>query len=79
MMEGRRLTFDIFGLLKDVLTMVDRETKSVWTHLEGKALQGPMKGTRLKMVPLPQMTWSEWKRSHPGTLVLSQDTPNRRL
>lgn len=29
----------------------------------------------MTMVPLPQMTWEEWKKSRPGTLLLSPDTP----
>ena len=27
------------------------------------------------MVPMPQMTWGEWKEANPTTLVLSPDTP----
>ena len=76
-MDGRSLTFEVFGLLQGVLTMIDRETSSVWTHLEGKAIRGTLQGKRLDMVPLPQMTWGEWKASHPDTLVLSPDTPFR--
>jgi len=55
--------------------MIDRETGSIWTHLDGKAIQGPMEGKRMNIVPLPQMTWGEWKKSRPDTLVLSPDTP----
>ena len=58
-----------------VLIMIDRETGSIWTHLDGKAIQGPMEGQRMTMIPLPQMTWEEWQVSRPDTLVLSQDTP----
>ena len=55
--------------------MIDRETGSIWTHLDGKAIQGPMTGKRMSIIPLPQMTWEEWKKSRPDTLVLSPDTP----
>ena len=55
--------------------MVDRETASVWTHLDGKALQGPLRGARMSYVPLSQITWGEWKATYPGSLVLSPDTP----
>ena len=55
--------------------MIDRETGSIWTHLDGKAIQGPLQGKRMTIVPLPQMTWEEWERSRPDTLVLSPDTP----
>ncbi len=75
MVDGRRLTFEVFGLKQAVLIMIDRETGSIWTHLDGKAIQGPMKGKRMTIVPLPQMTWGEWKKSRPDTLVLSPETP----
>ena len=69
------LTFEVFGLLKGVLSMRDRETSSVWTHLDGKAIDGELAGARLDMIPMPQMTWAEWREAHPDTLVLSRDTP----
>ena len=57
--------------------MKDRETGTIWTHLDGKAIAGPLAGKRLKIIPLPQMTWGEWKAAHRDTLVLSPDTPFR--
>ena len=55
--------------------MRDRETGTVWTHLDGDAVQGPLAGERLTIVPLPQMTWGEWKNEYPESLVLDPDTP----
>ena len=75
MVDGRTLTFEVFGLKQAVLIMIDRETGSIWTHLDGKAIEGQMTGKRMTIVPLPQMTWAEWKESRPDTLVLSPDTP----
>ena len=75
MLDGRPLTFEVFGLLQGVLAMIDRETGTVWTHLEGKAIQGPLEGKRLTIIPVPQMTWGEWRQSRPETTVLSPDTP----
>ena len=54
--------------------MKDLQTGSVWTHIGGEALRGPLSGTRLEMVPLMHITWDEWTRIHPDTLVLSDDT-----
>ena len=76
-LDGRHLTFETFGLLDGVFRMRDRETGTIWTHLDGKAIAGPLEGQRLKMVPLPQMTWGEWQADHTNTLVLSPDTPFR--
>ena len=42
--------------------------------MEGKAIAGPLEGQRLKMVPIPQARWGEWKSDYPDTLVLSTDT-----
>ena len=74
MVEGRTLTFEVFGLKQAVLIMIDRETGSIWTHLDGKAIQGTMEGKRMPMIPLPQMTWGGWRTSRPDTLILSPDT-----
>ena len=75
--DGQALTFDVFGLLQGVFTMVDRQTGSLWTHLDGHAIRGPLQGDRLTMVPAPQTTWGKWKEDYPNTLVLSPDTPFR--
>ena len=75
MVDGQALTFEVFGLLQDVFTMVDRETGTLWTHLDGKAIQGPLEGKRLTLIAVPHMTWGDWRASHPDTTVLSPDTP----
>ena len=75
MVDGQALTFEVFGLLQDVFTMVDRETRTLWTHLDGKAIQGPLEGKRLTLIAVPHMTWGDWRASHPDTTVLSPDTP----
>ena len=55
--------------------MVDRETGTVWTHLDGKAIQGSLEGSRMTMIAVLQMTWGAWMQSYPETMVLSPDTP----
>ena len=75
MVDGQHLTFDVLGLLDGVFQMKDRQTGTIWTHLDGKAIVGPMEGQRLTMVPIPQATWGQWKADHADTLVLSPDTP----
>ena len=47
MLDGLLFTFEVFGLHQGVLTMIDRETGTVWTHLDGKALRGPLDGSRM--------------------------------
>lgn len=50
--------------------MFDRETGTLWTQVDGKALRGPLLGSRLTEVPALQTTWKAWKKLHPDTLVL---------
>ena len=75
MVDGRHLTFETVGLLDGAFRMRDRETGTIWTHLDGKAIGGPLVGQRLKFIPSPHTTWGEWKADYPDTLVLSPDTP----
>lgn len=50
--------------------MRDVETGSEWAHLLGKAMAGPMKGTRLKPIITDMVTWGVWKQQYPETTVL---------
>ena len=54
--------------------MKDLQTGSIWSHLEGVGLRGPLTGTRMEIVPLVHATWEQWRSLHPDTLVLSEDT-----
>ena len=55
--------------------MADRQTGSVWTHLEGVALQGDLADARMPILPLIHTTWAEWTELHPDTTVLDNNTP----
>lgn len=73
--NGQPLSFGVSGLLynSDVL-LYDRESQSLWSQILGKAITGKYKGEGLRMLPLSHTTWSDWKRHHPATLVLSRNT-----
>ncbi len=77
--EGRALNFGVSGLLynSDVL-LYDRQTESLWSQLMHQAVAGPMKGTRLTMVPSMHTRWDVWREMHPQTRVLSTETGFRR-
>ena len=65
------LTFDFAeGLIKNNLLMVDRETRSVWSQLHGRAVSGPREGQPLQALPAIQSTWGFWKNRHPDTRVM---------
>ena len=56
------------------MVMADRQTNSVWSHLDGEAFEGPLAGTEMSFLPLIHTTWEEWQALHPETTVLSYDT-----
>ena len=65
------LTFDFAeGLIKNNLLMVDRETRSVWSQLHGRAVSGPREGQLLQTLPAIQSTWGFWRERHPDTRVM---------
>jgi hypothetical protein len=59
------------------LVMIDRETQSLWSHLLGEAMQGPLQGTELPMLPSELVTWEAWRREHPQTTVLNLSRTHR--
>ena len=72
--EGTRYNFSLFALYDAVMVMADDETGSVWAHLSGIALDGPLQGAQMEILPLIQTTWEHWKELHPNTLVLSNES-----
>jgi Protein of unknown function (DUF3179)/CarboxypepD_reg-like domain len=75
LINGEKSTFGISGLLfnSDVL-LYDRETMSLWSQLETKAVSGAMSGNLLTHLPSYHMTWQEWKNKFPKSLVLTRET-----
>lgn len=59
-------------LWKDALVMYDRETETLWSHFNAKAIHGPLQGMRLKPYPAIHTTWGQWKRLYPHSQVLSK-------
>jgi len=71
--EETVLDFGVSGKLwNGVLIMYDRGTDSLWTQLDGRALRGPLAGSRLEHFPSTFTTWSEWRALYPDTLVLEK-------
>ena len=73
--QDEELLFSPFGIYNGVLVMADRATQSVWTHLEGRSVQGTLAGEQLEILPLLHTTLGEWKQLHPETTILDPDTP----
>ncbi|MBI2856318.1 MAG: DUF3179 domain-containing protein [Chloroflexi bacterium] len=67
------LTFGVSGkLIMNNLVMYDHQTDSLWSQWTGDAFQGEFKGTKLKLVPSMQTTWTQWKQLHPDTLLMNK-------
>lgn len=55
--------------------MYDHQTRSLWSHITGEAIQGPLSGKRLKpLASMPQIEWKTWQLNYPKTQVLSVPT-----
>lgn len=72
---GQRRLFGVSGLLynSDVL-LYDRQTGSLWSQVLGRAVSGPLAGTKLAMIAVENTSWPAWRKTHPETLVMSRDT-----
>lgn len=53
--------------------MRDEETGSWWQQVTGEAIQGPLKGQRLRRVFHDELTFGLWKREKPEGRVLRPD------
>lgn len=60
--------------------MYDHATKSLWSTMGGEPVVGPLvgKGIELQTLRVVTTTWGEWKKRHPGTMVLSLETGHQR-
>ncbi len=73
--EGMTLDFGTSGrLYRSNLVMYDRQTKSLWPQLEGRAVAGRLIGTELAIVPSVMLSYAEWKEANPSGKVLSRST-----
>ncbi len=67
----RVLTFGHQGMLyRNSFVMYDKQTESLWVHVTGEAVKGPLKGSHLAFLPSEVVAWGDWRRDHPDTTVL---------
>jgi hypothetical protein len=75
------LRFSSSGLLhRSNKLMLDRETRTLWSQLTGRAVVGPLAAEERALPPLPAVvtSWDAWRTRHPGTTVLSLETGHAR-
>ena len=76
---GRVLDFGTSGMLyQSSLVMYDRQTQSLWTHFDGRAVIGELIGTQLDFRPMAIVSWAAWRDAHPDGLVLTRETGYQR-
>jgi hypothetical protein len=77
-LDGEVLDFGHSGrLYRSSFLLYDRKTKSLWHHLDGRALTGKMRGKKLETLPSQFVTWDVWRKTHPDTLVLAKNPSDR--
>jgi hypothetical protein len=75
MVDGRTLDFGTSGsLYQSALVMYDRQSESLWTHFDGRAVVGTLAGAELAMLPMSTVAWGDFRQAHPDGAVLSRDT-----
>jgi hypothetical protein len=68
--KGQTLHFQYDRMVGANEVQKDLETGTSWQQASGEAIDGPLKGTRLKLYPVVRTTWSEWRNRYPHTMVL---------
>jgi hypothetical protein len=64
--------FGVSGKLhNNDLVLYDRESFTLWQQITGEAIVGPRVGERLEVLPVDFVSYGEWLRLHPDTLVLT--------
>jgi hypothetical protein len=72
----RTLRFGVSGLVwNSSFLLFDRETESLWSHFEGRALSGKFAGTRLVSRRVRQEEFASWRRREPKTRILIPPDP----
>ena len=61
------------ALYKGAMTWYDHDTGSVWSQPLGQAIAGPRADARLETIPAQLTTWSNWIRTMPHSLVLTDN------
>ena len=74
-LDGQAVEFGTSGkLYNSNLVMYDRMTGTYWSQGLGLAIKGELTGQSLKIIPFDIITWGDWKKLHPDTVVLTTNT-----
>jgi len=74
-LDGQSVEFGTSGkLYNSNLVMYDRMTGTYWSQGLGLAIKGELTGQSLNIIPFDVITWGDWKKLHPDTVVLTTNT-----
>jgi len=72
--DGQVFDFGTSGhLYRSAMVMYDRQTESLWTHFDGRAVVGAAIGNELERLPVATVSWAQATDAHPDALVLRGD------
>jgi hypothetical protein len=70
---GTTYSFQVSGRLwRNSLVMMDRETGTSWSQVNGRAIDGKHRGAQLEMLDAVETTWQQWRTAHPETKLLKK-------
>jgi hypothetical protein len=78
MIDGDLYHFESRGLYDGVSILWDEETGSLWHHVTGRAMNGPMAGAEMQTFNALQMTAGAALKAYPDLRVAISDRPIRR-
>jgi len=71
--DNKELVFGVSGLLyNNDLLFYDKQTESLWSQIERRAISGKYVNTELQQLYLEHTSWFDWSTKHPKTKVLSE-------
>ncbi|MFD1394545.1 DUF3179 domain-containing (seleno)protein [Kroppenstedtia eburnea] len=80
LIDGEEHHFFCVGVYNGLAVLMDRETRSYWNHITGECVHGPLKGEKMEMLLLGQMTAGQALDQWPDLqLALSKQPPFRRF
>jgi hypothetical protein len=74
--NGKVHHFRPFGLLNGLVILIDKETHSLWDHITGRAIDGPLMGYQLDVWPVQMTTVKAVLARYPETKVLISKYPS---
>jgi hypothetical protein len=75
---GRDLTFHLYGGYQGTVVMQDDQTGTLWSHVTGESLAGPLVSHSMEQLPVELVPLEQWIARHPRSLApLAARRPHR--